>query len=76
MVWISWKFSEINVTTGKNVNMAVAAYVTTQARLTLYEYLSKQGDSVLYYDRDSVIYIQNVDEPSKVETGYYLGDLR
>ena len=55
--------------------MAVAAYVTTQARLTLYEYLSKQGDSVLYYDRDSVIYIQNVDEPSKVETGYYLGDL-
>ena len=49
--------------------MAVAAYVTTQARLKLYEYLSKLGDT------DSVIYIQNVDEPPKVETGYYLGDL-
>ena len=33
------------------------------------------GDSVLYCDTDSVIYIQNVDEPSKSETGYYLGDL-
>ena len=40
VVWISWKFSENNVTTGKNVNVAIAAYVTTQARLKLYEYLS------------------------------------
>ena len=53
--------------------MAVAAYVTTQARLKLYEYLSKLGDYILYCDTDSVIYIQNVDEPPKVETGYYLG---
>ena len=75
MVWISWKFSENNVTAGKNVNVAVAAYVTTQARLKLYEYLSKLGDSVLYCDTDSVIYIQNVNEPPKVETGYYLWDL-
>jgi hypothetical protein len=75
VVWISWKFSENNVTAGKNVNVAVAAYVTTQARLKLYEYLSKLGDSVLYCDTDSVIYIQNVGEPLKVETGYYLGDL-
>jgi len=75
VVWISWKFSENNVTTGKNVSVAVAAYVTVQARLTLYEYLSKLGDSVLYCDTDSVIYIQIVDEPPKVETGYYLGDL-
>ena len=51
VVWISWKFSENNVTTGKNVNVAVAAYVTTQVRLKLYEYLSKLDDSVLYCDR-------------------------
>ena len=31
VVWISWKFSENNVTTGKNVNVAVAAYVTTSS---------------------------------------------
>ena len=34
--------------------MVVAAYVTTQARLKLYEYLSKVGLSVLYCDIDSV----------------------
>jgi len=75
VVWISWKFSENNVTTGKYVNVALSAYVTTQARLKLYNYLSKLGDSVLYCDTDSLIYIQNVDEPPKVETRYYLGDL-
>jgi phosphatidylglycerophosphatase A len=32
---------------GENVNVAVAAYVTTQARLKLYGYLSKSGKSVL-----------------------------
>ena len=65
---ISWKYSENNVATGKNVNVAVATYVITQSRLKLYEYLSKMGDSV--------IYIQNLDEQPKVERGYYLGDHR
>ena len=55
--------------------MAVPAYATTQARLKLYEYLSKLDDSILYCDKDSFIYIQNVDEPPKVEARYYLGYL-
>jgi len=63
VAWVSWKYSEDNVTTGKNVNVTVAAYVTTQARLKLYGYLSKLGKSVLYCD--SVIYVQKVDEPPK-----------
>jgi len=46
--------------------MAVAAYVMTQARLKLYKYLSELGVSVLYCDTDSVIFIQNVDETSKL----------
>ena len=75
VAWVSWKFSENNVPTGKKVNVAVATYVTVQARLKLYEYLNKLGESVLYCDTDSVIYIQYVDENRKVETGYYLGDL-
>ena len=29
MAWVSWKYSEDNVATGMNVNVAVAAYVTT-----------------------------------------------
>jgi len=55
--------------------VAVAAYVTTQARLKLYEYLSRLGKSVLYCDTFSVICIHNEDEPPKDETGDYLGDL-
>ena len=66
VAWVSWKFSEDNVTTGKNVNVAVAVYVTTQSRLKLYGYLSKLGKSVLYCHTDSVIYVQKVDEPPKV----------
>jgi hypothetical protein len=63
------------VAAGKNVNVAVAAYITTQARMKLYEYLRELGESALYRDTDSVIYIQKVDEAPKVETGDYLGDL-
>ena len=55
--------------------MAVAAYVTTQARLKLYEYLSELWESLLYCDTDSVIFIQNVDELPKVRTGDYVGHL-
>jgi len=75
VAWVSWKYSEDNVTAGKNVNVAVAAYVITQARRKLYGYLSKLGKSVLYCDTESVIYVQKVDEPPKVTIGDYLGDL-
>jgi hypothetical protein len=36
----------------------IAAYITNQARLELYEYLRELRESVLYCDTDSVIYIQ------------------
>jgi len=57
------------VAAGKNVNVAVRAYVTTQARLKLYEYLNKLGMSVLYWDTDSVFYLQNVEEPQNSKQG-------
>jgi len=75
VAWVSWKYSENNLAAGKNVNVAFSAYLTAQARLKVYEYLNKLGKSVLYCDTDSVIYIQNLYEPPKVETGYYFGDL-
>ena len=75
VAWASWKYSENNMARGENVNVAVATNVTTEARLKLYEYLSKLEKSVPYCDTDLVIYIPNVDEPSKVETGDYLGNL-
>jgi len=53
--------------------VAVAAYVSTQAWIKLYEYLSKLGQSVLYYDTESVIFIQKDNEPQKWKS--YLRDL-
>jgi hypothetical protein len=55
--------------------VAVAAYVTTQARLNLYDYLNRLGQSVLYCDTDSVVYVQKTAEPSKIPIRDYLGDL-
>jgi hypothetical protein len=52
LAWVSWKYSEDSVAAGRNVNLSVAAYVTTQARIELYGYLSKLGRSVLYCDTD------------------------
>jgi hypothetical protein len=47
---------------GENVKVAVAAYLTNQTRLKLYEYLSELV-GVCPELWDSVIFIQNVDEP-------------
>ena len=70
----SSKYSKDNVAAGTN-NVPLAAYVTTQARLKLYEYLSKIGQSVLYCDTDPVIFTQNDYDPPNVKTGDYLDDL-
>jgi hypothetical protein len=58
VVWVSRKYSEENVAAGEYVNVAVAAYVTTQACIKLYEYPRELGESVLYCDTDSLIFMQ------------------
>jgi hypothetical protein len=51
-------------------NVVIAAFVTAQARLKLYEELLKLDKRVLYFDTDSIIYKKGEYEP---ETGDYLG---
>ena len=67
VAWVSCKYFEDNVATGKNVNVAVATYLTTQARLKLCECLSKLGKSVLYCDPDSFISIRMWVNPPKLK---------
>ena len=56
-------------------NIFLACFVTAQARLRLYKLLMNIGpDNVLYYDTDSVIYIQNPGAWTP-ECGAFLGDL-
>jgi hypothetical protein len=43
VTWVNWIYSEQKVSTGKNIKVAFAAFVTTQALLKLYEYLRELG---------------------------------
>lgn len=56
------------------VNVAIAAYTTAHARTVLYNYLHTLNESVLYFDTDSVIYVERKETP-KILTGDFLGDM-
>lgn len=71
---VNWGHKEGAYDTLSTVNVCIAAYVTTQARLKLYNYLEQLEDRVLYYDTDSVIYIAR-DGEWDVPTGNFLGDM-
>ena len=53
---VNWEDTESNVEPNACSNVTVAAFVTAQARLKLYENLEKLNERVLYFDIDSIIY--------------------
>jgi hypothetical protein len=54
-------------------NVALAAFVTTYARIHLYNELFKLGDRVLYFDTDSIIYVTRDNDNYQPELGNNLG---
>ncbi|CAB3982181.1 DNA polymerase [Paramuricea clavata] len=42
-----------------NRNVIIASFVTAYAQLELFEVLNKLGESMLYFDTDSVIYVED-----------------
>ena len=74
MVQISYTFKDEFVDNSFNTNIYVACFTTSSARLMLYEKLDHLNDQVLYFDTDSIIYI---DSPNgnKIKTGDMLGEL-
>ena len=56
-----------------NVNIFIACFTTSYARLKLYDALDTLKESVLYFDTDSVIYTKKPAE-SSIPTGNYLGE--
>lgn len=66
---------DFTATEPRNTNVYVACFTTCHARLRLYDVLSKLGRRVLYYDTDSVIYIQSIHDECSIRLGAYLGDL-
>lgn len=71
---VNWLNKEEAYDPLSTVNVVLASYVTTQARLKLYSYLEQLGERVLYYDTDSVIFISRPGLPD-LPTGDFLGDL-
>ncbi|XP_048514299.1 uncharacterized protein LOC125501746 [Athalia rosae] len=72
-----WGRTEKGAISLPNTNVVLAAYTTAQARLKLYSYLEKLQRRVLYFDTDSVIYVEseNTRDKYKPPTGNFLGDL-
>ena len=58
----------------KNTNPVIASYVTTHARLELYNYMEQLGRRVLYCDTDSVIYEHEIGEYNP-PLGEFVGQL-
>ncbi|XP_055344050.1 uncharacterized protein LOC129592111 [Paramacrobiotus metropolitanus] len=56
-----------------SVNIAIAAFTTSHARLKLLNRMEKLGERVLYYDTDSVIFTCKEDQWMP-QTGTFLGD--
>ena len=67
------KKEDANPSSGK-VNVFIACFTTTLARLKLYNELEKLESQLLYYDTDSVIYSWQEGQ-IKIPTGVFLGQM-
>ena len=77
-LFVSWKLSNEEDAKQGNVNVAIAAFVTSYARLELWQQLDiverRCGGTVCYFDTDSVIYIAYTGM-TLLKTGSQLGEL-
>ena len=74
MLEVQYRNTEEFAGQNNKVNVAIAAFTTTYARLKLYDLLDLLQERALYYDTDSVIYVHQSDKPDP-PLGNYLGDL-
>ena len=74
MVQIKFKYADDFVPGDPQTNIFLATFTTAHARLWLYDVLQKLGESVVYFDTDSIIYKSDTGV-DLVQTGDYLGDL-
>ena len=72
IVEVHYQLQDEDIPVSPNLNIFVACFTTCWARLRLYEALELLGQRVLYFDTDSVIYLE---EPGQLNPplGDYLG---
>ena len=73
MVQMTYNFKDQFVDNSKNTNIYIACFTTSHARLMLYNKLDYLNEKVLYFDTDSIIYVD--DGTKNVKTGDMLGDM-
>ena len=73
LVEIHYQYQDEDIPVSPNLNIFVACFTTCWARLRLYATLEPLGERVLYYDTDSIIFLQDEGQPNPT-LGDYLGD--
>ena len=73
MVQMTYNFKDQFVDNSKNTNIYIACFTTSHARLMLYDKFDYLQEKVLYFNTDSIIYINN--GTKNVKTGDMLGEM-
>ena len=73
MVQMTYNFKDQFVDNLKNTNIYIACFTTSHAGLMLYNKLDYLQEKVLYFDTDSIIYVD--DCTKTVKTGDMLGEM-
>ena len=74
MVEVHYQKQKEDIRVSPNLNIFVACFTTCHARLKLYDTLQALGERVLYFDTDSVIYLEETPTQFQPVLGSYLGD--
>ena len=73
MAQMTYNFKDQFGDNSKNTNIYIACLTTSHARLMLYYKLDYLKEKVLYFDTDSIIYVNN--GAKNIKTGDMLGDI-
>ena len=73
MVQMTYNFKGQLIENSKSTNIFVACFTTSHARLMLHDKLNYLQEKVLYFDTDSIIYVD--DGTKNVKTGDMLGEM-
>ena len=73
LVEVHYRQQQEDILVSPNFNIFVACFTTCWARLRLYKALELLCECVLYFDTDSVIYLEEPGQPNS-SLGDYLGE--
>jgi len=74
MVEVHYQYQDEDIPVSPNLNVFVASFATSWTRDRLYEALQLLGERVLYYDTDSVIYVEEEEDQPSPLLGDYHGE--